>query len=59
MTHKVCATLMLCEFRDRCKYAPKVQEHGILHKQFFVPGSVGSSCHSYKPLGEDDENAND
>ena len=56
MTNKVCATLMACENRDRCTHAPKVQTHGIMHKQFFVPGSVGDRCPHYQPIGSDSEN---
>ena len=53
MKAKVCATVMVCELRDRCKLSPKFVKDGLMHRQFFVPQRVGEHCDHYKPLGDD------
>jgi len=62
MTQNVrrCATVMACNYRDRCKYAHASVQGNV---QFFVPTEVGEMCHSFipymKPYGDGPDNDND
>lgn len=63
MTHnliKRCATVMQCNYRDRCRHSHASIQGNV---QFFVPTDTGEQCHHYiphfKPWGEGPDNDND